>query len=206
MIKTIARVGYAKLIEDAEGNITYSSPVTWFKSKEAGGREFSAEPNGEVAKIEADGQYIYNAEDNQGYDINLTLIDIIDNIDKDWLGNTVTDEGVFEYNNNNEKPRFALLVANETLAGKTKYSVDIYYNCMVSGRPTRNSKTSAGTIDPNFPEYKISSYPLPDSKLVRSTKLLDSLPTSVVLPTANGTPSVVNSIAESSATTAKSSK
>lgn len=205
MIKSIAKVGYAKLNEDMEGNITYS-PAIWFKSKEAGGREFSAEPNGEVAKIEADGQYIYNAEDNQGYDISLTLIDILDNIDKDWLGNTVTDEGVFEYNNNNEKPRFVLLIANETLAGKTKYSVDIYYNCMVSARPTRSSKTSAGTIDPNFPEYKISAYPLPDSKLVRSTKLLDSLPTSVVLPTTSGTPTVVNSIAESSTTTAKSSK
>lgn len=205
MIKTIAKVGYAKLNEDAESNITYD-PVTWFKSKEAGGREFSAEPNGEVAKIEADGQYIYNAEDNQGYDISLTLIDIIDNIDKDWLGNIVTDEGVFEYNNNEEKPRFALVVANETLAGKTKYSVDTYYNCMVSSRPTRSSKTSAGNIDPNFPEYKISSYPLPDIKLVRNTKLLDTLPTSISLPTSGSTPATVNSIAESTTTTAKSSK
>lgn len=203
MIKTIAKVGYAKLSEDAEGNITYSSPVTWFKSKEAGGREFSAEPNGEVAKIEADGQYIYNAEDNQGYDISLTLIDIIDNINKDWLGNVVTDEGVFEYNNNNEKPRFALLVANETLAGKTKYSVDTYYNCMVSGRPTRSSKTSAGTIDPNFPEYKISSYPLPDTGLVRSTKALDTLPEEVAVPTSTNSAVPANNVVKSAAASSK---
>lgn len=202
MIKTIAKVGYAPLKEDVEGNITYDK-IIWFKSKEAGGREFAAEPNGEVASIEADGQFIYNAEDNQGYNIKLTLIDIIDNIDKDWLGNIVTDEGVFEYSDNTEKPRFALIVANETLAGKTKYSVDTYYNCMVSSRPTRNSKTSAGTIDPTFPEYSISSYPLPDSKLVRSTKLLDTLPTDVDAPTSKGKSLTVNSVSRSSVVSSK---
>lgn len=188
MNKTIAKVGYAKLIEDTEGNITYGN-VIWFKSKEAGGREFAAEPNGEMTPIEADGQYIYNAENNQGYNIKLTLIDIIDNIDEDWFGNVVNENEILEYSNNKEKPRFALLVASETLAGKTKYSVDTYFNCMVSSRPTRNSKTSAGTIDPTFPEYSISSYPLLDSGLVRSTKALDTLPTTITTPsTSSSTP------------------
>lgn len=190
MNKTIAKVGYAKLTENTEGEITYGN-VIWFKSKEAGGREFAAEPNGEVTPIEADGQYIYNAENNQGYNIKLTLIDIIDDIDKDWLGNTVSENETLEYSNNKEKPRFALLVANETLAGKTKYNVDTYFNCMVSSRPTRNSKTSAGSLDPSFPEYSISSYPLPDSGLVRSTKALNTLPTTVSTPTSSGsTPKV----------------
>lgn len=200
MIKTIAKVGYALLKEDAEGNITYDK-IIWFKSKEAGGREFSAEPNGETTPIWADGQRVFIAEENQGYDIKLILIDILDNIDKDWLGNILTDDGTLEINSSNERPRFALLVANETLKGTTKYSVDTYYNCMVSARPSKTSKTSEGSIDPQFPEYSISAMPRPDNNFVRYTQKTDELPTDVVVPTISDTPAVVNSVAKSSSTT-----
>ena len=136
MIKTIAKVGYASLKEDAEGNITYD-PIIWFKSKEAGGRELSAEPNGEATPIWADGQRVFIAEENQGYDIKLTLIDLIDEIDENWLGNTVKDGSTLEINSSEEKPRFALIVANETLKSSTKYAIDTYYDCMISARPSR---------------------------------------------------------------------
>lgn len=190
MIKTISKVGYAPLKEDAEGNITYDS-IIWFKSKEAGGREFSAEPNGETTPIWADGQRVLIAEENQGYDIKLTLIDLIDEIDEHWLGNILKDGGTLEINSSEEKPRFALIVANETLKSSKKYAVDTYYDCMVSARPSRNSKTSEGSIDPMFTEYSISSIPRPDNKYVRFTQKTDSLPEEVVVPTLTPTASTL---------------
>lgn len=191
MIKTIAKVGYAPLKEDAEGNITYD-PIIWFKSKEAGGREFSAEPNGEATPIWADGQRVFIAEENQGYDIKLTLIDLIDEIDENWLGNKIKDNGTLEINSSEEKPRFALIVANETLKSSTKYAIDTYYDCMISARPSRASKTTEGSLDPMFTEYSISSMPRPDNKYVRFTQKTDSLPEEIVVPTLTSTDSVLN--------------
>lgn len=164
--KTIAKVGYALQGVDGEGKITYG-PVKWFVSTEAGGREYSAEPSGELTEVYADGQCVYSAEDNNGYTVKLILLSVIDNIDKDWLGNIIDANGVAEYATATEKPKFALIVVEETTNGIGQTT--IYYNSQVSKRPTAAGKTSeGGKFEAQFAEFEIAARPRED-KLVRYT-------------------------------------
>lgn len=181
MNKTIAKVGYAPLTEE-DGQYTYKN-IIWFPSTEAGGREISAEPEGESTTIYADGLPVITAENNAGYNINLQLISIIDDIETDLLGNIKTVDGsIVEKSDTEERPRFALVVAKERFRGNTTYEIDTYYNCIISERPSRNDKTSEGNFDPNFPEFKIKSAPRVDNKVVRQTQYLSTLPTKIAEP------------------------
>lgn len=180
MEKTIAKVGYAPITE-TEDSITYAN-IKYFRSSEAGGREVSAEPNGDVATIYADGLPVIVADDNAGYNITLTLLSIVDDIDKDWYGNTVTKDGVLEVSNSDPRPRFALVIAKKRFNAPTKYAVDIYFYCSAKERVTRADKTSEGSFDPNFPAYAILSAPRPDNNYVRYTLYTDTLPETVVIP------------------------
>ena len=85
--KGIAKVGYAPITVSGAGEYTYGN-VKWLKSDEAGGREYTAEPNGENTEIYADSISVYSAEENNGYDITLVLLAVIDDIEKDWLNNS----------------------------------------------------------------------------------------------------------------------
>lgn len=164
--RTISRVGYAPMNYDSETeNYSYGT-VVWFPHNEAGGREYSAEANGESVEVYADGVSIYTAADNNGYDISLTLVRVTDDIDVDWLGNVIDDDGnVVEIANNAETPKFALFIIEETTDGIGL--THVYYNCSVSSRPNNSGATSEGSgFDPQFLELSIAARPLPDSKAV----------------------------------------
>ena len=179
--KTITRVGYALMnTGELTGVITYELPV-WFVSTEAGGREYSAEPNGELKEIYADGVVVYSTEENNGYDINLTLLAIIDDIDESLLGNVVTTAGVAEYASPIPRPKFALFICEETTDGQGQ--ITIWYNCQVSKRPKTGGKTSEGsTFDAQFLELPIAARPRINDKLIRYTIKGKTLFTSVPMP------------------------
>lgn len=182
MNKTIAKIGYAMLNETSAG-ITYEK-IKWLASNKAGGREISAEPNGEVNIIYADGLPVVIAEENTGYNINLTLLAIIDDTEKDWYGHKEMNDGsILEKNSSEERPRFALVAAKERFNGNTEYEIDTYFNCICSSRPSRSDKTSEGNFDPEFPQYSIAATPRTDNKYVRLTQYLNELPTEISLPT-----------------------
>jgi phi13 family phage major tail protein len=112
METTIAKVGYAMLTE-SDGKISYDK-IKWFKSEEAGGREITAEPNGDTIKIYADGRPVVQAIGNDGYNITLILLDIIDDVQGDWFNKKILSNGsVLETAEIKESPRFALVVAKE---------------------------------------------------------------------------------------------
>ena len=183
MNKTLAKVGYAPITSTSEKPYTYATPL-YFKSNEAGGRNVSAEPNGETNTIYADGLPVIVAEENAGYNVSVELISIVDDIETAWLGNIKTTSGaIIEKNSTDERPRFALIVAKERFRGSTKYEIDIYLNCIVSKRPSRADKTSEGSFDPNFPTFEIAASPREDNKYVRVTLYADELPTTITLPT-----------------------
>lgn len=164
--RTISRVGYAPMNYDSETeNYSYGT-VVWFPHNEAGGREYSAEANGESVEVYADGVSIYTAADNNGYDISLTLVRVTDDIDVDWLGNVIDDDGnAVEIANNVEAPKFALFIIEETTDGIGL--THVYYNCSVTNRPNNSGATSEGSgFDPQFLELSIAARPLPDSKAV----------------------------------------
>lgn len=183
MNKTIAKVGYALISSAPENPYTYATPV-YFKSGEAGGRNVSAEPNGESNTIYADGLPVVVAEENAGYNISLELLSIIDDIETSLLGNIKTEDGsIIEKNSTDERPRFALIVAKERFRASTRYEIDIYLNCIISKRPSRADKTSEANFDPNFPTFEIAASPREDNKYVRVTLYADELPTTITLPT-----------------------
>lgn len=179
MNKTIAKVGFAPLTFGSDSTESYDD-VKWFDSKKGGGREVTADPNGESFKIYADGIPAVSGEDNAGYNIKLQLIAILDYLHIDWFGFEKTAEGaIVEKADAKERPRFALFVAKERYNADTKYEVDIYLNCIVSKRPGRNDKTSEGKFDPQFPDIEISSEPRISDKVIRITVYTDELPTEV---------------------------
>ena len=168
--RTIKNVGYALItaVDNNTGKPTYGS-VKWLVHNEAGGREYSAEPKGEVSSIYADGIEVYGEEENCGYDITLTLLSWIDDIDDEWL-NRVIDEtnGTFseEYADTGAYPHFALIIIEDTTDGVGQTT--IWYDCHVTKRPTESGKTSeGGALDPMFPEYAISSIPREDCAAVQ---------------------------------------
>lgn len=180
----LVRVGYAPITAQTDSTTTYGT-ITYFASVEAGGREYKAEPVGTVKEIYANSVPVYQAEINGGYDIELTLIDVIDDIEEDWLGHTSYSNGTLEVANDTEKPRFALILSDNDTSnvGKT----EVFYNCVLTSRLTIEGKTAeAGDWDTHFPVYKIKAAPRPKDKYVRftvpGTAVQASIPEPVTTP------------------------
>lgn len=168
--RSIKNIGYAMInsVDNNTGKPTYGN-VQWLVHNEAGGREYTAEPKGEVSSIYADGVEVYSEEENTGYDITLTLLAFTDDIDEDWL-NRVVDEtnGTFseEYANVGEYPHFALVIIEDTTDGVGQTT--IWYDCHCTQRPSESGKTSeGGALDPMFPEYPIIAIPREDCGCVQ---------------------------------------
>lgn len=162
--RSIKNVGYAMItsVDNNTGKPTYGN-VKWLVHNEAGGREYTAEPKGEVSSIWADGQEVYGEEENCGYDLSLTLLSVIDDIEEDLLNRVVASDGSYseEYADTGEYPHFALLIIEDTTDGVGQTRV--FYDCHVTKRPTESGKTSeGGALDPMFPEYAISVVPRED--------------------------------------------
>lgn len=189
--KTLGLIGFSPITSTPKGE-SYG-PVVWVENTEAGGRNYSAEPNGDTVTIYAGGVPVVDVVNNAGYNIQLELLAIIDQLEIDWLGNKRTiDGGILEVGGFEKPPRFALLVAQETLNGDKKYQVDTYFNCTAQ-RPTRSGKTSEGdNFDPDFPQFDISAKRSIDGRGTRYTQYVDELPTAVVMPTI-GEPSTSSS-------------
>lgn len=174
--KGIAKVGYAMVTNESE--YTYGE-VKWLESEVSGGREYTAEPNGEPQEIYADSITVFAAEENNGYDLTLILLAIIDEIEKEWLNHSeISTGGILETANSSTRPRFALFLVEETTNGIGQTT--IYFNCFVSKRPKSSGKTSEGKFEAQYPEFSISARPRPTDKWVRATlpqsKLFDTIP------------------------------
>ena len=183
--RTISRVGYAPAYYDSTTDtFTYGAPK-WFVHNEAGGREYSASPNGEMSEIYADGVSVYASDENHGYDIELTLLNVVDDIDVAWLGNEVDANGVVgEYASNIERPRFALFIVEDTTDGVGV--THIWYNCVVNQRPEIAGKTSDESgFDPQFFTVSIAARSAGKTALVYSRR--NQKNRFVNLPFPNGT-------------------
>ena len=175
--KTILGVSFVPLFVE-DDSYTYGTPVNL--PHIAGGREFGADPDGEVTTIYADGVCIYSAEENHGYNITLTTVTATDDVERAWYGKAVDDSGGrAEYANNQELPRFALIIYEDTTDGIGKTT--IYYDCQISERASKNGQTSDESgFDPQFLENNIHARPRLSDMLVcyeiSGKKLLTELP------------------------------
>ena len=167
--RTIRHVGFAPMLRGASESSTSARSfdgVIWFEHNEAGGREYTATANGEMTNIYADGYNVYTSDENHGYDIQLQLLSVIDDIDVMWLGNYVDSSGITsEYANNVERPRFALIIIEDTADGKG--CTHIWYNCIVAQRPDISGKTSDDSgFDQQFFDVQIKANPFGNANLV----------------------------------------
>lgn len=180
--RTISRIGYAMITatDQNTGKDTYG-PVKLLPHI-AGGREFSAEPQGETSGIWADGLEIYAENANSGYEISLTTVAITDDVEEDWYAKTITSDGVAEYATQAQAqaPEFALFIYEETTDGIGK--VTFYGKCHVTTRPTKAGNTKEeGAIDPQFPQHTIRCIPRWDDgfvcKEIKSNVIPQTVPT-----------------------------
>lgn len=185
MRKSIVKVGYSTITYSETAGYTYGAP-TWFESDRAGGREVKASPRGENTEVYADGIVALSANDNDGYDIDITLLDIVDNIETDWFGNTADgdSQGIAEYSTGAAFPQFALIVVYSLVGGG--YETEYYYQCRAQSRPETGGKTSEGKFEAAFFSCKLRAYPRehdePARRLVRYVKRTTALPTAVAVP------------------------
>lgn len=188
MKKSIVRVGYAPINWSGESKKYSYGAVKWFESEKSGGREFEASPRGEAYEVYTDGKLVMAGSENDGYDITLQLLDLVDDIDKDWLGNDVNSDsmGVTEYSEGKDFPKFALIVVYTQTDGT--YLTEYYYQVQVSERPKISGKTSEGKFEAAFFDITLKALPReydePAKRLVRYSHKTDTMPTAVIDPTA----------------------
>lgn len=133
----------------------------------SGGREYSLSPRGDSQDVYADSVKVYGDSVNDGYDIDLTILSMLDNVvRKAWLNMKEKANGIAEYADGEEYPYFALIIYEDTSDGAGQTSV--YYWCQASGRPEDDGKTAeGGNFDWAFPSIPIAATPRPTDKLVR---------------------------------------
>ena len=158
----------ATLTTDAQGNqtITYG-PIENLVTTTSGGREYSLDPRGDSQSVYADSVKVYGDTVNDGYDLSVTLLSVLDRVvQKKWLQMQQTENGIAEYANVGEMPYFALIIYEDTSDGVGQ--TGIYYWCQASGRPSDAGKTAeGGNFDWAFPQIPLAATPRPTDKLVR---------------------------------------
>lgn len=166
----IVKCGYAPLTFTGTGAPSWGTPV-YFADAEAGTREYSAEPKGDVHAVWANSALVYQGTRNSGYDINLTLIDFIDDIAEEWYGDTAAsmdgNAGMAEPGKAVERPHFALIISEETTDGVGKTT--IFFNCCAGKKPSAAGKTTEeGDWEDQFPEYPITAAAVKDPETEKS--------------------------------------
>ena len=173
----------ATLTTDAQGNqsITYG-PIENLVTTTSGGREYSLDPRGDSQSVYADSVKVYGDTINDGYNLNVTLLSVLDRVvQTKWLKMQQTEDGIAEFANVGEMPYFALIIYEDTSDGVGQTSV--YYWCQASGRPSDAGKTAeGGNFDWAYPQIPLAATPRPTDKLVRL--LIDGKTRLVTLPEA----------------------
>lgn len=180
--RTISQLGYAPITAESDAGTPTYGEITWLVHNEAGGREYDMQPYGDESSIWADGVEVYAAEDNQGYNTVLTTLNVVDDIDKDWYGRTVLDDGsVEEYADGKEFPHMALIIIEDTTDGVGETT--IFYDAHITTRAGKQGATSEGTgLNPQFPEHTFACRPRKDCKCVMRTLKQKELITEIPEP------------------------
>lgn len=152
--------------QTGEQAITYGD-VEYLVTTTSGGREYSLEPRGDSQEVYADSVKVYGDTQNDGYDIDLTILSTLDRVvQKKWLQMQQKAQGIAEYGDMPENPYFALIIHEDTSdrVGQTS----IYYWTQAAGRPSDAGKTAeGGQFDWAFPTIPLVATPRPTDKLVR---------------------------------------
>lgn len=147
----ICNVHYALLAADAEGNISYGTPVAM-----PGAVSLSLDPNGEPSNFYADGYAYYTISNNMGYEGDLELAMVSESFRTDVLKESLDENNVLLENANAEAENFALLFEFDGDVRKIRH---VLYNCSAA-RPTIESQTNEDEIEVQTETLSITASPL----------------------------------------------
>ena len=155
----LKNVHYAPLTDEAKH--TWGTPV-----HVPGSVAIALEAQGEVSKFYADGIVYYQSSSNNGYDGDLEMSLIPDQMLQDiWGMAKVTTDNVVVENANDQAKSFALLFQIDGDAANRFFAL---YNCKAT-RPNVESKTNEDTKTPQTQKIKISAAPMQDGNIKAHT-------------------------------------
>lgn len=152
----LRNVHYAPITADAEGDgfPTYGTPVKW-----PGAVSLTMDQQGDITKFYADGIVFWQSAQNNGYEGDLEMAQILDQFRQDCLGEELHETDKVFLENANAKPTpFALLFEFEGDATATRH---VLYNCTAT-RPGIDGKTTESSKTPQTEKLKVSAVALPN--------------------------------------------
>lgn len=153
----LSNVYVSKFTIGTTGTYTYSIPI-----KIPGAVNISLSPAGEDADFFADNKKYYSATVNQGYEGDLELAMLTDEVRKEIFGETEDKNGALIEASDDTVSGFALGFQVE---GDEKARKFWYYNCTAS-RSKNESKTNETSATPNTDSITIKAMPrLSDNKI-----------------------------------------
>jgi phi13 family phage major tail protein len=157
-----------------------------------GAVKFSPEPQGEESTFYADNVPYWTYTSNNGYNAELEMANIPDQVLAELLGWEIDTNGMLVETTDGEPKEFALL---GQILGDKKNRRFVYYRCKAS-RPSKEHSTRAESVEPNTDTLNIRILPieLNGRNIVRgvmelndtNTTAYNSFFTSVYLPTFGG--------------------
>lgn len=149
----LKNVHYAPLSFNDSGVPTFETPV-----RVPGAVSLRMEPNGEAEYFYADGGVYYVINNNAGYDGELELAMIPEDMRVYALGEVTDKNGVLVERSDAEFKPFALLFEFD---GDVRHIRHVMYNCTAS-RPTTEGKTTEETKEVQTETLNLKASPMPD--------------------------------------------
>lgn len=155
----------------ADGTATYATPVAV-----PGGVNLSLEPQGENSPFFADNVQFFMAATNTGYEGDLELALIPDNVRTILFGEITDDSNLLVEDADAQLGHFALLFQFE---GDTKNTRHVLYNCTAT-RPSVASQTKEDTTTPVTETMTITAATVKfDDKNIVKAKTTDTTPDAI---------------------------
>lgn len=151
---------YAKITTDETGAVAFETPVAI-----PGSVSISLEAQGEISPFYADGIVYYKAASNNGYEGDLEIALIPESFRVDILGEVLDAKKVLVESEDAKQSAFALLFEFD---GDEKAIRHVLYNCTAT-RPSIESKTKEGNVEPVTESLTVSATPLSDGRIKAKT-------------------------------------
>lgn len=156
----LKNVHYA-IVETSGEAVSWKTPV-----KVPGAVNLALEQQGELFKFYADGLVYWNAASNNGYEGDLEMALIPDQMLQDvWGMKKEADDNVIVENAFEQPKSIALLFQIDGDASERLYCL---YNCALT-RPGISGKTTEGTKEPQTQKCTVSATPLEDGRVMAKT-------------------------------------
>lgn len=166
----LENVHYSLITENPDGEISYGIPKKW-----VGAVNFSAKANVVRTPVPADNNPEYAViSENNGYDIELEVQEMYDEIRVDILGATIDSNGCLVENKDDKASPFALLFE---FKGDKKATRRVMYNCLAT-KPDMESSTTGDKTEAKTDKISITCKPAKDTGDVSYKTGIDT-PTSV---------------------------